>query len=71
MDHENSVWMNDYGDIEDWIKKNSSMVSVLDSAKGHYVLIDINPSLIDEVTYDLSSSGIIIISTLGKEILCG
>lgn len=53
VDHEDWVWKNDYEDILRWVQKNSGSVSITDLAPGHYVLINIHPSELDTISYDL------------------
>lgn len=58
VEKEDWVWKNDYDDIVDWVSKNKEKVEVLNLARGHFVLIDVDKSDVDDTTYDLNRHGI-------------
>lgn len=58
VEKENWIWQNDYHKIVDWVKENSDKVRVLDSANGHFILIDIDDNDLDNLTYSLNGLGI-------------
>jgi len=57
VDHEDWQWVNDFDDIVNWVNKTNH-VDLVNYANGHYVLIDVEPSHIDEVVYDLKKHDI-------------
>ena len=59
-DHEELVTENNFTDILEWVKKNMSgyNLTLLDTADGHFVLIDVNEKIVDNVTEELYRAGI-------------
>lgn len=58
VDHEDWVWKNDYDEIVDWVSKNKEKIQITDQARGHFILIDVDKSDVDDITYDLNLHGI-------------
>jgi len=57
VDHEDWVWKSDYEHIMKWVKSNTQKVSLINFAQGHYVLVDVEPGNVDDVTSDLDRKG--------------
>lgn len=53
VDREVYVRKNDYDNIVEWLEKHKNEISVLSMNRGHSVLIDVDPNVVDEITYSL------------------
>lgn len=58
--HEDWVWEDDYDDVMNWFQNNRQRfnLSIVDKAKGHYILIELGPDDFEDVSRELYNNKI-------------
>jgi len=61
VDQESWVSRNDYSMLVEWVKENKDKydITIVSSANGHFILIDVNDSHVDDITSDLYRENIL------------